>query len=60
MSEAPMLRYVVIFLILGIVAASLGFGVLAGTAAGIARLLFWVFLLGTLLSFLLNMARREG
>ena len=39
-----MLHYAVIFLIVAIIAAVLGFGVIAGTAAWIAKVLFLVFL----------------
>ncbi|MBX3054756.1 MAG: DUF1328 domain-containing protein [Caldilineaceae bacterium] len=38
-----MLRWAVIFLVVALVAAVLGFGGIAGAAAGIAKLLFWVF-----------------
>ncbi len=39
-----MLRYALIFLIVAIVAGVLGFGVVEGTAAWIAKVLFVVFL----------------
>ena len=39
-----MLRWAIIFLVIALVAALLGFGGLAGAAAGIAEILFWVFL----------------
>ncbi|GIV77642.1 DUF1328 domain-containing protein [Litorilinea aerophila] len=38
-----MLRWALIFLIVALVAAALGFGGIAGAAAGIAKILFWVF-----------------
>jgi uncharacterized membrane protein YtjA (UPF0391 family) len=41
--KADLLRWSLIFLIVAIVAAALGLTVMAGTAAGIARLLFLVF-----------------
>jgi uncharacterized membrane protein YtjA (UPF0391 family) len=40
-----MLSYAVLFLIIAIIAGILGFGVIAGTAALIARVLFLVFLI---------------
>ena len=40
----PMLRWALIFLVIAIVAAALGFGGIAGTASEIARVLFFVFL----------------
>jgi uncharacterized membrane protein YtjA (UPF0391 family) len=39
-----MLSYAVTFLIIAIIAGVLGFGVIAGTAAMIARVIFLVFL----------------
>jgi len=39
-----MLSYAVTFLIIAIIAGVLGFGVIAGTAAMIARVLFIIFL----------------
>jgi uncharacterized membrane protein YtjA (UPF0391 family) len=39
-----MLSWAITFLIIALVAAILGFGGIAGTAVGIAKLLFFVFL----------------
>lgn len=39
-----MLSWAIIFLIIALIAAILGFGGLAGTAVGIAKILFFVFL----------------
>ena len=47
-----MLNYALIFLIVAIVAAVLGFGVIAGTAAWIAKICFVVFLILAVVSFL--------
>jgi uncharacterized membrane protein YtjA (UPF0391 family) len=47
-----MLRYALIFIIVAIIAAVLGFGYLADTAALIAKVCFVVFLIFALLSFL--------
>lgn len=38
-----MLYYSIVFFIIALVAAVLGFGGLAGTMAGIAQVLFWIF-----------------
>ena len=51
-----MLSWSVFFLIIALVAALLGFSSIAGTAAGIAKLLFGVFLVLFLIS--LFMGRR--
>jgi uncharacterized membrane protein YtjA (UPF0391 family) len=48
----PMLSYALIFLILALVAALLGFGGIASTAAGIAKILFVVFLVLFLVSLI--------
>jgi uncharacterized membrane protein YtjA (UPF0391 family) len=47
-----MLSYAVIFLIIALAAGVLGFGVIAGTAATIAKVLFIVFLVLFLFSLL--------
>jgi uncharacterized membrane protein YtjA (UPF0391 family) len=47
-----MLNYAIIFLIIALIAAVLGFGVIAGTAAWIAKALFFVFLVLFLVSLL--------
>jgi uncharacterized membrane protein YtjA (UPF0391 family) len=47
-----MLHYAVVFFIIAIIAAVLGFGVIAGTSAMIAKVLFIVFLILAVLSFL--------
>lgn len=39
-----MLQYTLIFLIIALIAGVLGFGVIAGTAASIAKVLFFIFL----------------
>jgi uncharacterized membrane protein YtjA (UPF0391 family) len=47
-----MLHWTLVFLVLALIAAILGFGGLAGTAIGIAKILFFVFLVIWLISFL--------
>jgi uncharacterized membrane protein YtjA (UPF0391 family) len=47
-----MLYYALVFLIVAIIAAVLGFGVIAGTAALIAKVCFIVFLIMALVAFL--------
>ena len=46
-----MLHYAVVFLIVAIIAAVLGFGVIAGTAAWIAKVCFIVFLVFAIIAF---------
>jgi uncharacterized membrane protein YtjA (UPF0391 family) len=47
-----MLHWSLMFLILALIAAVLGFGGLAGAAIGIAKVLFFVFLVVWLIAFL--------
>jgi uncharacterized membrane protein YtjA (UPF0391 family) len=54
-----MLSWVVTFLIVGLIAAVLGFGGIAGASFGIAKILFFVFLLMFLIAVLFGaMGRR--
>ena len=55
-----MLKWAVVFLIIAIVAAVLGFGVLAGAAATIAEILFVVFLIFLIISFIFGWRGRPG
>lgn len=48
----PMLHYAIVFLVIALIAAFLGFGALAGTAALIAKVCFVVFLVFALVGFL--------
>jgi len=52
-----MLSWALLFLIVAIVAAVLGWGVIAGTAAWIAKVLFVVFLILFLISLFTGRAR---
>jgi uncharacterized membrane protein YtjA (UPF0391 family) len=49
-----MLHYAVVFLVIALIAAVLGFGGIAAGAAGIAKGLFVVFLIGAVVAFLMN------
>ena len=52
-----MLRYAVIFFVIALIAAVLGFGGIAAGAADIAKLLFVVFLALAVLSFVVNLVK---
>jgi uncharacterized membrane protein YtjA (UPF0391 family) len=54
-----MLRWALIFLVVALVAAALGFTGIAGTSAGIAQVLFWLFV-GIFLVMLLGSLIRGG
>lgn len=47
-----MLHYAIVFLVVAIIAAVLGFGFIAGTAAWIAKILFVVFLILAVVAFI--------
>ncbi len=49
-----MLHYSIVFLVVALIAALFGFGLIASTAAGIAKILFVVFLVLFVLSFLMG------
>ena len=49
-----MLHYAVVFLIIALIAAVFGFGGVAVGAAGIAKVLFVIFLIGAVVSFLMH------
>lgn len=53
-----MLHYAVVFLIIALVAALFGFGGIAAGAVGIAKLLFFVFVILAVASLLYGLIRR--
>jgi len=53
-----LLYYAIVFLVVALVAAALGFGGVAGTAMEGARLLFWVALLLFVVSAVVGLVRR--
>jgi len=50
-----MLRWALIFFVVAIVAAVLGFGGIAAGATNVAMILFWVFLAVTIVLFLVGL-----
>lgn len=58
MNVSSLLHWAIVFLVVALVAAVLGFGGLAGTAVGAAKLLFWVAIILAIIAFVANMARR--
>lgn len=54
----PMLHYAIVFFVIALIAAVLGFGGIAASAAGIAQLLFVVFIILALVTFALGLLRR--
>jgi len=57
MNFGSLLHWAIIFLVVAIVAALLGFGGVAGTAMEGARILFWVAIVLAVLAFLFNFMR---
>lgn len=55
-----MLSWALTFLVIALIAAALGFGGLAGSAMGIAKILFWIFLVMFLISLLANAVRGKS
>ncbi len=51
-TDLTMLRWVITFLVIAVIAGILGFGVLADAAAGIAKVIFYIFLVVLVLSLL--------
>ncbi|PVK49505.1 DUF1328 domain-containing protein [Salmonella enterica subsp. enterica serovar Anatum] len=55
--ERLMFRWVIIFLVIALIAAALGFGGLAGTAAGAAKIVFVVGIVLFLVSLFMGRKR---
>jgi uncharacterized membrane protein YtjA (UPF0391 family) len=55
-----MLRLAILFLVVSLLAALLGFTTVAGTAYAGAKILFFVFLVLFVLSLILGLGRRGG
>ena len=53
-----LLHYAIIFLVVALVAAAVGFGGVAGFAMDAARLLFWVFIVLFVISLVAGLVRR--
>ena len=54
-----LLHYAIVFLVVALIAAAVGFGGVAGVAMEGARLLFWVFIVLFVISLLGGLARRR-
>lgn len=53
-----MLRWIVIFLVIALVAALLGFGSVASASAGIAKIIFYVAIILFVVSLIMNFVRK--
>ena len=59
-SESTMLHYAVVFFVIALIAALFGFGGIASGAVGIAQILFVVFLVLAIATFIFNLLRGKG
>lgn len=55
-----MLRWALIFLVVALILAVLGFGGMAGAFAEIAKLLVWLFLILFVIGLILHLVRGRG
>lgn len=58
MASFGLLHYAVVFLVVALIVAAVGFGGVAGVAMEGARLLFWVFIVLFVLSLVAGLLRR--
>jgi uncharacterized membrane protein YtjA (UPF0391 family) len=58
--ETPMLGWALTFLVVALIAAVLGFTTIAGAAMGVAKILFYVFLVLFLVSLVMHFVRGRG
>ncbi len=53
-----MLHYAVVFLVVALIAAVFGFGGIAAGAVGIAKILFFIFIIGFVISLILGLVKQ--
>ena len=53
-----MLHYAIVFFVIALIAAVFGFGGIAASAVGIAKILFFVFLVMAVITFLVGLAKK--
>ncbi len=59
MNFSNLLHWAIIFLVVALVAALLGFGGVAGTAMQGAKLLFWVAIILAIVAFIVSLVRKS-
>jgi uncharacterized membrane protein YtjA (UPF0391 family) len=57
--EVEMLHYAVVFLVIALVAALFGFGGIAAGAVEIAKILFFVFVIMAVVTFVISLVRKR-
>ena len=55
-----MLYYAGVFFVIALIAGLFGFGFIAGAAAGVAKSLFWIFIILFAISLILGGVNRRG
>jgi len=58
--DSPMLGWALTFLVVALIAAVLGFTTIAGAAMGVAKILFYIFLILFLVSIVMHFIRGRG
>ena len=58
MPTFSLLHYAIVFLVVALIAAAVGFGGVAGVAMEGARLLFWIFIVLFVVSLIVSLVRR--
>ena len=53
-----MLHYAIVFIVIALIAAVFGFGGIAASAVGIAKILFFFFLVMAVITFLVGLAKK--
>lgn len=53
-----MLHYAIVFFVIALIAAVFGFGGIAASAVGIAKILFFIFIAMAVLTFIVGLLRR--
>lgn len=59
MSFSNLLHWAIVFLVVALVAAVLGFGGIAGTAMEGAKILFWIAIILAVVAFVVSLVRRS-
>jgi uncharacterized membrane protein YtjA (UPF0391 family) len=59
MNFSNLLHWAIVFLVVAIIAALLGFGGVAGTAMEGAKIIFWIAIVIAVVSFVISLARRR-
>lgn len=55
-----MLHYAVVFLVIALIAALFGFGGIVAGAVGIAKILFFIFIVMAVISFVVSLLKGRG